>query len=75
MTSPYMHNGSLATLSDVVDFYAGGGVPHEGQDPRIKPLALTRADRASLISFLESLTGDNVDALAGNARVAPIGDY
>ena len=33
----YMHDGSLATLEAVVRFYAAGGVPHEGLDPRVRP--------------------------------------
>jgi cytochrome c peroxidase len=74
VTAPYMHDGSLATLADVIDYYAAGGVPHEGQDPLIKPFALTPGERADLVAFLESLTGDNVAALAADARTAPIGD-
>ncbi len=33
LTAPYMHDGSLATLASVIDYYAAGGVPHDGQDP------------------------------------------
>ncbi|HEY6599430.1 MAG TPA: cytochrome c peroxidase, partial [Pseudomonadales bacterium] len=46
VTAPYMHDGSIATLADVIDYYAAGGVPHEGQDPLIKPIALTAGERA-----------------------------
>ncbi len=74
LTAPYMHDGSLGTLWDVVRFYAAGGSPHPGQDPRIRPLALTEADVTALVAFLESLTGSNVDALAADARSVPIGD-
>jgi cytochrome c peroxidase len=74
VTAPYMHDGSLATLADVVDYYITGGVPHEGQDARIRPLTLTARERADLVAFLESLTGSNVDALAADARTVTIGD-
>jgi cytochrome c peroxidase len=63
VTGPYMHNGSLATLADVVDFYDRGGAP-DGfagtKDPRIVPLGLTTTERADLVAFLGSLTGDPV---------------
>ncbi len=74
VTAPYMHDGSLGTLRDVVRFYAAGGSPHPGQDPRIRPLTLTDAEVTALVAFLESLTARNVDALAADARSVPIGD-
>jgi cytochrome c peroxidase len=58
LTAPYMHDGSLKTLKDVVDFYAGGGNSNPYLDKEIKPLALSAQDRADLVAFLESLTGD-----------------
>ena len=57
LTAPYMHDGSLKTLKDVVDFYAGGGNSNPYLDKEIKGLALTAQDRADLVAFLESLTG------------------
>ena len=74
VTSPYMHDGSLATLAKVIEFYNAGGVPNEGLDPRIRALDLTPEQKQDLIAFLESLTGSNLDALAADARLAPIGD-
>lgn len=74
LTSPYMHDGSITTLKDVVTFYNEGGGHDPSQDPRIRPLQLSPAEQQALIQFLESLTGDNVDALAADARTAPIGD-
>jgi cytochrome c peroxidase len=74
VTAPYMHDGSIATLAEVIDYYAAGGVPHEGQDPRISRLALTPAQRDELAAFLNSLTGENVNRLALDARSTPIGD-
>jgi cytochrome c peroxidase len=58
LTPPYMHDGSLTTLHDVVDFYAGGGNSNPELDKEMKPLHLTAQDRADLVKFLESLTGD-----------------
>ncbi len=74
VTAPYMHDGSLATLAEVVDFYNAGGVPNEGLDPRIRPLGLAPHHKEDLIAFLKSLNGSNLDALAADARLAPIGD-
>jgi cytochrome c peroxidase len=74
LTAPYMHDGSLPTLSAVVDYYDGGGRPHEGLDPRVRPLGLSEEERAALVSFLLSLTGDNVDALVADALAEPVGD-
>lgn len=57
-SAPYMHDGSLRTLRDVVDFYAGGGNSNPHLDRDIKPLTLSRAERDDLVAFLESLTGE-----------------
>lgn len=74
ITAPYMHDGSLRTLEAVLDYYAAGGVPHEGQDPRIVPFALDASMRADLVAFLNALTGSDVEALAADARSVEIGD-
>ncbi|MGB3563344.1 MAG: cytochrome c peroxidase [Thermoanaerobaculia bacterium] len=74
LTGPYMHNGSLATLGEVVDFYNRGGFPHEGIDPRIQPLGLSEQEKADLVEFLESLTGDNVGVLVRDARSDQVGN-
>ena len=74
LTAPYMHNGSLATIRDVVEFYNRGGIANENLDPLIKPLQLSQNEREELAAFLESLTGDNVHELVSDAFSAPIGD-
>lgn len=57
LTAPYMHDGSLATLEDVVDHYRAGGWPADpAQDPRIRPLALDTAERDALVAFLKTLS-------------------
>ncbi|MBF0623175.1 MAG: photosynthetic protein synthase I [Magnetococcales bacterium] len=55
-TAPYMHNGMLATLDKVVDFYDKGG----GPGSELKPLGLSGAEKKQLVAFLESLSGDPV---------------
>lgn len=57
LTAPYMHDGSIATLDEVVDLYdRGGDVPADRSD-RILPLELTAPEKADLVAFLRSLTG------------------
>ena len=74
VTGPYMHDGSLATLGAVVDYYAAGGSGDPDQDPRVRPLQLSTGDKAALEAFLETLTGSDVAALADDARSVGIGD-
>ncbi|HWB99697.1 MAG TPA: c-type cytochrome, partial [Bryobacteraceae bacterium] len=57
-TAPYMHDGSLKTLEEVVDYYNKGGVPNRNLDERIKPLHLTDQEKADLVAFLRSLSGE-----------------
>ncbi len=73
LTAPYMHDGSLATLREVLLFYNRGGVPNENLDPLIGPLGLTDTEISDLLTFLQSLTGSNVDDLVTDAFAAPIG--
>jgi cytochrome c peroxidase len=54
-TAPYMHDGSFATLDDVVDFYNKGGIANPNRSPGVKPLYLTTDDRKALVAFLRSL--------------------
>jgi len=56
-TAPYMHDGSLATLADVVNFYSDGGRRNPSLDSDIRPLRLTDEEKRALIRFLESLSG------------------
>jgi len=55
---PYMHDGSLRTLDDVLDHYARGGKRSPNQSPFVGGFTLTAAQRADLKAFLESLTDD-----------------
>lgn len=56
-TAPYMHNGTLKTLADVVKFYDAGGGPGEEKSSELKPLELTDAEQADLAAFLKTLSG------------------
>lgn len=56
-TAPYMHDGSEATLEDVVEFYNKGGEDKPGKSELIKPLNLTEGQKADLVAFLKALTG------------------
>jgi cytochrome c peroxidase len=74
LTAPYMHDGSLATLREVVDFYNAGGAPNELLDSAIRPLRLSDTEKDDLVAFLESLTGSNVGAIVADGLAAPVGD-
>ncbi len=58
LTAPYMHDGSLATLEEVVEHYNNGGNGNPNSDPVIRKLGLTAAEKADLIAFLRALTDD-----------------
>jgi cytochrome c peroxidase len=58
-TAPYMHDGSLKTLEDVVEFYDKGGTLNKNLDEKIqKPLKLTKDQKSDLIEFLKALNGE-----------------
>ena len=56
LTAPYMHDGSLATLEEVIAHFNAGGVGHPNQDARIQPLGLDAAQQGQLLAFLYTLT-------------------
>ena len=57
-TAPYMHDGSLQTLEDVVEFYDKGGIPNKHLDANIRPLHLSDRQKQDLVAFLRSLSGE-----------------
>lgn len=75
LTAPYMHDGSISSLGEVIAFYMKGGINNEGLDARILPFTLDKKEIKQLLSFLESLTSPHVEALVDDARNAEIGDY
>jgi len=56
--APYMHDGSLATLRDVVEFYNKGGVRNPNLSARVRPLGLTPQEVDALVAFLRALDGE-----------------
>lgn len=70
LTAPYMHDGSLATLAEVIDHYDRGGRARQPgraaplRDPRIRPLGLDAQEKLDLEAFLRSLTGTTLPVRA-----------
>ncbi len=58
-TAPYMHNGRIKTLKEIVEFYDKGGIANPFLDELIAPLDLTDAEKRDLIAFLKALNGSN----------------
>lgn len=56
-TDPYMHDGSVKTLEDVVEFYNKGGEPNKWLDKKLKPLNLSEKEKSSIVEFLKALNG------------------
>ena len=65
-TAPYMHNGTMASLEDVVEFYNAGGGNKANKDKRLHPLNLTGEEKANLVEFLKSLSGNSFDVPSYN---------
>ena len=57
--APYMHDGSLATLKDVVNHYNTGGIKRETLSSDMEPLNLSTKEVSALVAFMKTLTGDN----------------
>jgi cytochrome c peroxidase len=62
-TAPYMHDGSLATLEDVVGFYDRGGNPNVYLDAQLRRLNLTPTEKQTLVTFLHALSGRVQDGI------------
>lgn len=57
-TAPYMHDGSLKTLEEVVEHYNKGGIKNPWLDERMKPLNLTTEEKKDLVEFMKALSGE-----------------
>jgi cytochrome c peroxidase len=57
--APYMHDGSFATLEEVIELYDRGGIDRPSRSPSIRPLFLTANEKADLIAFLRALTASS----------------
>lgn len=60
LTGPYLHDGSRATLREMLETYNDGGEPNPNADPLIHPLGLTDAELSDLEAFLHALTDESV---------------
>ena len=80
ITGPYMHNGSIGSLKEVVQFYNKGGIRQIGKmkndniSPLMFPLELSEREVDQVVEFLKTLTGSNVNELILDAKAAPIGE-
>lgn len=70
LTAPYMHDGSQATLEEVVAWYDKGGHPNPHLSDKIKPLNLTEQERADLVEFMKACTSDTPSVETGRLPVA-----
>lgn len=70
LTAPYMHDGSLATLDDVIDFYSLDNAIDSDRSKLLKPTNFSMEEKRNLTAFLKSLTSDNVSELSRAARAA-----
>jgi cytochrome c peroxidase len=61
--APYMHDGSVKTLSEVLDIYAKGGLPNPHLDTRLTPFYLDEDTKRALLAFLDSLNGEGWQAI------------
>lgn len=57
-TAPYMHDGSVKTIEEVVELYDRGGEANPWLDPKMQPLHLSAEEKADLVEYLKSLEGD-----------------
>lgn len=60
LTAPYMHNGGMSTLRQVVDFYSRGAGDDDPQRPRTRVLNLSNEQKEDLVAFMKALTDDRV---------------
>jgi cytochrome c peroxidase len=60
-TYPYLHDGSVKTLGEVVEIYDRGGTPNPWLDSKIKPLNLTDQEEADLVEFMKTLTCEPIE--------------
>ncbi|MBV9506670.1 MAG: di-heme enzyme, partial [Acidobacteriia bacterium] len=61
VTAPYMHDGSLTTLEEVIDHYAAAGrLEHPNKTHILRRFSLTEGERSDLVAFLKSLTDEEL---------------
>jgi cytochrome c peroxidase len=67
-TAPYMHDGSLKTLDEVVEYYDKGGIPNKNLDEKIKPLHLSAEEKKNLAAFMQALNGEGWQKIEAPAK-------
>jgi len=70
--APYMHDGTLATLAAVVEFYNDGGIENPNVDPKITRLGLQPDERAALVAFLMTLDGRHYSSSPAEGAVTHV---
>jgi cytochrome c peroxidase len=60
VTAPYMHDGSIATLENVIDHYKKGGLANPNKSEFVHAFALSNRERTDLLAFLKSLTDEEL---------------
>ncbi|NVJ60249.1 MAG: DUF5011 domain-containing protein [Gammaproteobacteria bacterium] len=73
-TAPYMHDGSIATLREVVQFYNLGAPDSVNKDTDIRPLELSEQEMNDLVSFLNALSSPSEGDSSGGGTNPPTGD-
>jgi cytochrome c peroxidase len=71
LTAPYMHDGSEATLRDVIEFYDRGGNPNPYLDGGMRPLGLDDREKADLVALLETFTSADLERFEDLAALVP----
>jgi cytochrome c peroxidase len=69
LTAPYFHDGSMATLAEVVRFYVKGGIANPTRDWQLEPVALDESEQRDLVEFLKALTSDDAKRVVETAGV------
>ena len=70
LTAPYMHDGSVATLEEVVEWYDKGGHPNPQLSDKIKPLHLTDQEQTDLVEFMKACTSATTPVETGRLPAA-----
>ena len=68
LTAPYMHDGSMPSLHEVLEYYIQGGFGGPNQTPQIQPITLDEQEKRQLLAFLDSLTSPHIAALVNATR-------
>jgi len=66
-----MHDGSEATLADVINFYDKGGESNPFLDGGIRPLNLTEQEKADLVELMKTFTSDDLKRFAPLQALMP----